>query len=66
MLGHLKPGSRVLLIVGAVLWLLLTLIGQTPLERRLYDFQYVLAGQSQGPLAPSCIIRMFLSLLTRP
>jgi len=55
MLGHLKPGSRVLLIVGAVLWLLLTLIGQTPLERRLYDFQYVLAGQRQGPLAPSLV-----------
>lgn len=51
MLGNFKPGSKLLLAVGVTLWLIMTLVGQTPLERRLYDFQYVVAKEQQGPLA---------------
>lgn len=43
-----KPGFRLLLFLGLLVYLMVSLRGQTPLERRLFDVQTLLAGEIRG------------------
>ncbi|MFA5508228.1 MAG: CHASE2 domain-containing protein [Vulcanimicrobiota bacterium] len=49
----MKSRSGLVLSIGVAVWLLLSLLGQSALERRLYDLQYLAASERKGnpPLA---------------